>query len=77
MIEQSRINFLGRRRFLEVAAGPLAAVQPVLGRAANARLIVERFINPSESCGPNWFQSLNQIDASVLNAGYVEAGSVD
>jgi pimeloyl-ACP methyl ester carboxylesterase len=75
--ERSLMNLLGRRRFLELAAGALAAAQPVAGEAASAGPVVDRSINPAQSGAPNSIPSLRQIDAGVLNVGYVDAGPID
>jgi hypothetical protein len=49
MIEQNRLYIFGRRRFLEVAAGALAAAQLEPGQAANAGLVVDRSIKLAQS----------------------------
>jgi pimeloyl-ACP methyl ester carboxylesterase len=77
MIGKNRLNVFGRRRFLKVAAGALATTQLVPGQAANARLILDNSIKLAQSEAPGSFPSLKQIDAGVLDVGYVEAGPID
>jgi pimeloyl-ACP methyl ester carboxylesterase len=75
MIGKKRPNISGRRRFLEVAAGALATTQ--LAAGANAGLAIDGFIELPQSEAPDSLSSLKQIDAGVLNVGYVEAGPID
>src|SRR5258708_30363998 len=77
MIGKSRPDIFGRRRFLEVAAGALATTQLVPSQAANAGLVLDRSIKLAQSEAVGWFASLKQIDAGVLDVGYVEAGPID
>src|SRR5947209_6040213 len=70
-------NMFGRRRFLEVSVGAFAASRLVSGEAANARLILDRPIEMAEYQAPHTLSSVKQIDAGVLNVGYVEAGPVN
>src|SRR5260370_41186489 len=77
MIGKERLNIFGRRRFLEVAVGALATTQLVPGQAANAGLVLDRPIELAQSEVPGSFSSLKQIDAGVLDVGYVEAGPID
>lgn len=77
MIGNNGLNIFGRRRFLEVAVGALATTQLVRGQPANAGLALERPIEMAQSEVPGSLTSLKQIDAGVLNVGYVEAGPID
>jgi pimeloyl-ACP methyl ester carboxylesterase len=77
MIGKSRLNIFGRRRFLEVAAGALATTQLATRQAANARLILDSSIKLAQSEASSSFSSLKQVNAGVLDVGYVEAGPVD
>ena len=76
MIGKNRLNIFGRRRFLEVAAGALATAQ----LSARCQRGAGRSTNPSNWRNPRRlvrFPSLKQIDAGVLDVGYVEAGPID
>src|SRR5690349_7392807 len=64
----------GRRQFLEVAAGALTSTQLVPAHAASVRQSSDKSIKLAQFEGPDPFSSLKQIDAGVLNVGYVEAG---
>jgi pimeloyl-ACP methyl ester carboxylesterase len=77
MIPQNGLGFFGRRRFLEVAAGAIGALQFAPIRAANAALPVERSIELVKFDAIDSVQSLQQVDAGVLSVAYVEAGPVD
>jgi pimeloyl-ACP methyl ester carboxylesterase len=77
MTGQNRLKILGRRQFLGVAAGTLAAAELALGRSASAGLVMDRPVNPINYSAPDLFPDLKQIDAGVLNVGYVEAGPID
>jgi pimeloyl-ACP methyl ester carboxylesterase len=78
MIVKDRLSMFGRRRFLEVAAGALVTTQLVPAQAAHAGLILERPIELAQSeAAPSSFSSLKQIDAGVLDVGYIEAGAID
>jgi pimeloyl-ACP methyl ester carboxylesterase len=77
MIGNNSLNVFGRRRFLEVAAGAFATTQLVLGQAAEARPVLDNSIKLAQSEAPGSFLSLKQIDAGVLDVGYVEAGPSD
>src|SRR3954452_207892 len=77
MSEKARLNFFGRRRFLEVATGALAATQLMPVQVADAGLVLDAPIQLAQSEGTGSFTSLKQIDAGVLDVGYVEAGPVD
>jgi pimeloyl-ACP methyl ester carboxylesterase len=77
MTGQNRLEILGRRQFLGVAVGTLAAAELALGRSASAGLVVDRAVNPINYSAPDSFPDLKQIDAGVLNVGYVEAGPID
>src|SRR5258705_4546161 len=77
MTEKARLNFLGRRRFLEVATSALAATQLIPVRVANAGLVLDEPIQLAQFEGTGSFTSLKQIDAGVLDVGYVEAGPID
>jgi pimeloyl-ACP methyl ester carboxylesterase len=70
MIGNNHPDILGRRRFLEIAAGGLATTQLVPAQAANA-------VKLAQSEAPGSPSSLKQIDAGVLNVGYAEAGPID
>src|SRR4051794_24159376 len=77
MSEKARLNFLGRRRFLEAATGALAAMQVIPVQVANAGLVLNEPIQLAQFEGTGSFTSLKQIDAGVLDVGYVEAGPID
>jgi pimeloyl-ACP methyl ester carboxylesterase len=77
MIGKDGLNIFGRRRFLEVAVGALATTQFVPDQPANAGLFLDRPIEVAQSEVPGSATSLKQIDAGVLNVGYVDAGPVD
>ncbi|OSJ07931.1 alpha/beta hydrolase [Bradyrhizobium canariense] len=77
MSEKARLNFFGRRRFLEVATGALAATQFIPVQVADAGLVLDAPIQLAQSERTGSFTSLKQIDAGVLDVGYVEAGPVD
>jgi pimeloyl-ACP methyl ester carboxylesterase len=77
MEPKARDNTFDRRRFLEVSVGALAASQLVPGEAANAGLVLDRSIEMAEHDAPHGLSSVKQIDAGVLNVGYVEAGPVN
>jgi pimeloyl-ACP methyl ester carboxylesterase len=74
---KARPNIFDRRRFLEVSVGALATSQLIPGEAANARPVLDRPIEMAEYEAPRNLSSVKQIDAGVLNVGYVEAGPVD
>src|SRR4051794_40573816 len=67
-------RILGRRQFLEVAAGAFGATQLVPVQVAGAELVLDGSVKLAQSEGGGSFSSLKQIDAGVLNVGYVEAG---
>jgi pimeloyl-ACP methyl ester carboxylesterase len=75
MIVTRNLSIFGRRRFLEVAAGVLAAVE--LSANANARSLVDKSVKLAQSEGSASPANLKQINAGVLNVGYVEAGPMD
>jgi pimeloyl-ACP methyl ester carboxylesterase len=77
MIGKKRLNIFGRRRFLEVAAGALATTQHATGQVANAGLVVDRPFKLAQSEAPGSFSALKQVDAGVLDVGYVEVGPID
>lgn len=77
MSEKARLNFFARRRFLEVATGALAATQLISLQVADAGLVLDAPIQLAQSEGTGSFTSLKQIDAGLLDVGYVEAGPVD
>ena len=77
MIGKNRLNVFGRRRFLEVAAGALATTQLATGQVANAGLVLDRPFKLAQSETPGSFSSVKQVDAGVLDVGYVEAGPID
>ncbi len=68
-----------RRRFLGIAAGTLAAALPGTIGAAHAQTPKAKSAQSSGiALGANTtFASLKQVDAGVLNVGYVEAGPAD
>ncbi|WP_442578186.1 alpha/beta fold hydrolase [Mesorhizobium sp. ASY16-5R] len=70
-------NLFGRRRFFEVAAGALVATQVVPAQAANASQIIGKSAEVEKTEAAAAIRSLKQIDAGLLNVGYVEAGSLD
>src|SRR5258705_11101526 len=63
---------IGRRRFLGAAAMTLAAAQLGVFGSAEAAVATKRKAVSHASLGP-----IQQIDAGVLNVGYVEAGPRD
>src|ERR1700743_3116167 len=77
MIGKNCLNIYGRGRVLKVAAGALATTQLVPGQPANAQVALDRSINLAQSEAPGSFPSLKQIDAGVLDVGYVETGPID
>jgi pimeloyl-ACP methyl ester carboxylesterase len=77
MESKARPNMFDRRRFLEASVGALAASQLVTSEAANAGLVLERPIELAQYEAPLSLSSIRQIEAGVLNVGYVEAGPVD
>ena len=77
MMGEDGLNIFGRRRFLGVAVGALATTQLVPDQSANAGLVLHRPIEVAQSEVPGSATSLKQIDAGVLNVGYVEAGPID
>ncbi|WP_167770562.1 alpha/beta fold hydrolase [Bradyrhizobium niftali] len=77
MIGNNRQNIFGRRRFLSVAAGALATTQLMPVPVASAGLVLDGPIQLAQSEGTGSFTSLKQIDAGVLDVGYVEAGPLD
>jgi hypothetical protein len=76
MSEESKHN---RRRFLGTAAMTLAAAQFGMFRSAEAqsRKAEPPDVPPIKPGTNTSFGSLKQIDASVLNFGYAEAGPTD
>ena len=77
MIGNNRLNIFGRRRFLEVAAGALATTQLMPVQAANAGLVLDETVQLAQSDAGGSLSSLKQIEAGVLDVGYVEAGPID
>jgi pimeloyl-ACP methyl ester carboxylesterase len=77
MIRENASHVVGRRRFLEVAAGALATAQFIPDQAADARAILDRSIERIRYETQTSFSSLKQIEAGVLRVGYVETGPVD
>ena len=77
MIGEDGLNIFGRRQFLGVAVGAPATTQLVPDRPANAGLVLDRPIEVAQSEVRSSATSLKQIDAGVLNVGYVDAGPVD
>lgn len=77
MEPKARPDTFDRRRFLEVSVGALAGSQLVTGGVANAGLILDRPIEMAEYQAPRNLSSVKQINAGVLNVGYVEAGPAD
>ena len=76
MMGKDGLSIFGRRQFLGVAVGALATTQLVPDQPANAGLVLDRPIEVAQSEVPGSATSLNQIDAGVLNVGYVDAGPV-
>jgi pimeloyl-ACP methyl ester carboxylesterase len=70
-------NSFGRRRFFEVAAGALVTTQVVPTQAANASQVVNKSVEFGKAEAAAAIRSLKQIDAGLLNVGYVEAGPLD
>jgi pimeloyl-ACP methyl ester carboxylesterase len=77
MIGKNRLNVFGRRRFLGVAAGALATTQLATGQVANAGLVLDKPFKLAQSETPGSFSAVKQVDAGVLDVGYVEAGPID
>jgi pimeloyl-ACP methyl ester carboxylesterase len=73
----NRPNGHDRRQFLAAAAGALTTTQLVMSQPANARLVLDETIRlaQSEASGPS--SPLKQIDAGLLNVGFVEAGPAE
>jgi pimeloyl-ACP methyl ester carboxylesterase len=66
---------IDRRRFLAAAAMTVAATELTLSSSAAARTVAQ---NTSVKAGGNAsFASLKEINAGLLNVGYVEAGPAD
>jgi len=66
---------IDRRRFLAAAAMTVAATELTLSSSAAAQTVAQ---NTSVKAGGNAsFASLKQINAGLLNVGYVEAGPAD
>jgi pimeloyl-ACP methyl ester carboxylesterase len=66
---------IDRRRFLEAAAMTVAATELTLSSSAAAQTVAQ---NAPVKAGSNAsFASLKQINAGLLNVGYVEAGPAD
>ena len=77
MIRKNHSDGVGRRQFLEVAAGALATAQLIPDQAADARSILDQSIERIRYETQTSFSSLKQIEAGVLRVGYVETGPVD
>jgi pimeloyl-ACP methyl ester carboxylesterase len=77
MIEKNRVKVLGRRRLLEVAVGTLATVQFMPGQVVKAGLVADPAIKLAQADALDSLPSLKQIDAGVLNVGYVDVGPMD
>jgi hypothetical protein len=77
MIGNDRLKIFGRRRFIEVAAGALVTTRLMPVQAATAGLVLDEPIQLAQSEGTGSFTSLKQIDAGLLDVGYVEAGPID
>jgi pimeloyl-ACP methyl ester carboxylesterase len=75
MISKNRAKIYGRRRFLAVAVGALAAAELVPNRSTKAGF--DSSIKVAEFEAPGSSPALKQIDAGVLNIGYLEAGPID
>jgi hypothetical protein len=74
VIEKNRLNIFGQQQFLGVAAGVRATTQPMSVRAAKGRLFPDRSIKLAQFEEADSFRPLKQIDAGVVNVGYIEAG---
>jgi pimeloyl-ACP methyl ester carboxylesterase len=77
MTGKNRQNIHDRRQFLAVAAGALTTTQFVPSQPAKADLILDGSIELAQSEAPASSSPLNQIDAGLLNVGYLEAGPID
>ena len=77
MERKHRLNVLDRRRFLEFSVGALGSSQLVPDRTVKAGLVFERPIEIAQYEMPRSLSPVKQIDAGVLNVGYVEAGPVE
>ncbi len=71
-IHQDRRRFLGRAA--AIAAAPFAMIGDADERSSTQRL---PSASPTNSAANTSFGALKQIDAGVLNVGYVEAGPAD
>src|SRR5262245_14500385 len=81
MIVSKTSSLPTRRNVLaaSAAAGAIAAVQLGMGKSAEAQSTATRpALLPAIKPGTNTsFAAVKQIDAGVLNVGYVEAGPAD
>ena len=77
MIGSERLKNSGRRRFLEVAAGALATGPVLPVEIAKAGLVLDETIQLAQAEVGGSLSSLKQIDAGVLNVGYVEVGPIN
>src|SRR4051812_22886161 len=77
MEPKARTDTFDRRRFLEVSVGAFAMAPLVSSEVANAGLVLEIPIEMARYEAPSLHSSVKQIDAGVLNVGYVEAGPAD
>src|SRR4051812_44808313 len=77
MEQKARPDTFDRRRFLEVSVGALGASLLAPSEVANAGLVLDRPIEVAQYEAPRSLSAVKQIDAGVLNVGYVEAGPVD
>ena len=77
MFGKNRSDIIGRRRFLEVAAGALATAQLIPNQAAQARLSMDLPVEQIKFETETSFSSLKQIEAGVLQVGYAEMGPLD
>jgi pimeloyl-ACP methyl ester carboxylesterase len=77
MIGKNRLKIFGRRRFFGVAAGALATTQLEPVQVAKAGLVFDGTFKLAQSEESGSFPSMKQINAGVLDVGYVEAGPAD
>lgn len=77
MTGKSSVKMPGRRQFIEAFVGAFAVAQFAQARTANAGLILDGPFEVAQSEPSGSPSSLKQIDAGLLNVGYVEVGPID
>src|SRR3954470_18836975 len=66
-----------RRRFLTAAAGALTTMQLARSQSARAGLDLDASMKLAQSVNSGSSPQLTQIEAGLLNIGYLEAGPID